>query len=177
MVIRFAFALLIAILSFPYCFFQSSRFVKLNSVFVRLRQSTQEMLDLYFFIFDVPDIPQQFQELVCIFFHSLLSQSHIMELFDIIIIVPIREVLLLEVLLELLPYNLLFIDIPYPPEVLPPYGCSSSQIEYGYPSLHISRVVLDFLIFSHLNKPRFRFLTILYLTIKGRRHCLPEFIM
>ena len=99
-----------------------------------------------------------------------------MELFDLIIIVPVREVLLLEILLELLPYNRLFIDLLYLPEVLPPYGFSSSQIEYGYLSLHISRVVLDLEIFSHPKKPSFSFLTIIYLTIEGRRPCLIKFI-
>ena len=99
-----------------------------------------------------------------------------MELFDITIIVPVREVILLEILLELLPHNLPFIDLLYFPEVLPPYGCSSSQIEDGYPSNHISREVLDLEIFLHPNKPRFSFVSILYHTIKGRRPCLPEFI-
>ena len=37
MVIRFTFALLIAILILSYCFFESSRFIKLNSIFLRLR--------------------------------------------------------------------------------------------------------------------------------------------
>ena len=66
-----------------------------------------------------------------------------MELFDLIIVVPIIEVHLLDMLLELFPDNLPFINIFHLPEVLPQYRCSSSEIEYGYPSLHISRVVLD----------------------------------
>ena len=37
LVIRFSFTFLIAILSFSYCLFKSSRFIKLNSIFVRLR--------------------------------------------------------------------------------------------------------------------------------------------
>ena len=99
-----------------------------------------------------------------------------MEFHDLIIIVPVRKVLLLEVLLELLPYNLSFIDLLYLPEVLPPYGCSSIQIEGGYSSLHISRIVLDLEIFPHPQKPSFSFLTSIYLTIEGRRPFLPEFI-
>ena len=57
-----------------------------------------------------------------------------------------------------------------------PYGFPSSQIQYGYPSLHISRVVLDLEIFSHPKKPSFSLLTILYLTIEGRWPCLLKFI-
>ena len=156
--IKFSLAFLIEILSFPYRFFHSSRFIKLNYVFVRLRKSTQETLDFHLLIFDVPDIPQQLQELVFIIFHGLLSQSQLMELFDIIIIVPVKEVRLLEILLELFPHNIPFINIFHLPEVLPPYGCSSSQIEDGYSSLHISRVVLDLEILSHPKNPRFSFL-------------------
>ena len=100
-----------------------------------------------------------------------------MELIDIIIIVPVIEVLLLEILLELFPHNLPFINLFHFPEVLPPYGCSSSQIEYGYPSLHISRIVLDLEIFSHPKKPSFSFLIVLYLAIKRRMLSLLGFIM
>ena len=99
-----------------------------------------------------------------------------MELFDLVIIVPVREVLLLEILLELLPHNLPFIDLLYFPEMLPPYGCSYGQIENGYSSFHIPRIVLDLEFFSHPKKPSFSFLTSLYLTIKGRRPFLLKFI-
>ena len=95
-----------------------------------------------------------------------------MELFDIIIIVPIREVLLVEILLELFPPNLPFIQLLYLLEVLPPNGCSSIQIEDGYTCLHISWIVLDFEIFLHPKKTSFSFLTGLYLTVKGSRPCL-----
>ena len=103
MVIWLTFALLIAILSLPYCFFKSSRFIKFNSIFVRLKQSTQKPLDIHLFISNVLDIPQQFQELICILFHGLLSQSQLMELLNFVIIIPVREVFLLEILLELFP--------------------------------------------------------------------------
>ena len=64
LVIWFVLALLVAILSFSYCFFQSSRFIELNLVFVILRKSTQKTLDLHLLIFYVPDIPQQLQKLL-----------------------------------------------------------------------------------------------------------------
>ena len=99
-----------------------------------------------------------------------------MELFNLIIILPIRDVLLLEIFLELFAYNISLIDLLYLPKVLPPHGFSSSQIEDDYHSLHISRVVLDLEIFSHPKKPRFSFLTILYLTIEVQRPCLLKFI-
>ena len=69
------------------------------------------MLDFHLIILNVPDIPQHLQELICIFFHGLLSQYQLKEFFDLIIIVPVREVLLLEILLELLPHNLYVIKI------------------------------------------------------------------
>ena len=100
-----------------------------------------------------------------------------MELFDLVIIVPVREVLLLEILLELLPHNIPFIDILYFPEMLPPYGCPSSQIENGYSIFHIPRIVLDLEIFSYSLNLSFSFSTILYLTIKGRRPFLLKFIL
>ena len=96
------------------------------------------MMDFQFFIFDVPNIPQQLQEPICILFQGLLSQSQLIKLFDIIIIVPIREVLLLEILLELFPHNSPFTTLIHLLEVLPLYGRSSSQIEDGYSILHIS---------------------------------------
>ena len=99
-----------------------------------------------------------------------------MELFDLIIIVPVREVLLLEILLELFPHNLPFIDLLHLPEVLPPYGCSSSRIGDGYSSLHIFGIVLDLEIFPHPKKPSFSFLSSLYLTIKSRMSCFLKFI-
>ena len=138
MVIRFTFALLIAILSLPYRFFKSSLFIKLNSLFVRLRQSTQKLLDLQFFISAVPDIPQQFQELIYIFIHGLLSQSQLMELLDLFIIIPVRKVFLLEILLELFPLQFPFTNLLYVLEVFPPNGCPSNQIEYGNSCLHVS---------------------------------------
>ena len=107
----------------------------------------------------------------------MLSQSQLMEIFDFIIIVLVREVLLLEIFMELFPDNLPFIYILYFPEVLPPYGCYSNQIEDGYSSLHIYRVVLYLEILSHPKNPSFSFLTIIYLTIEGRRPCLLKFIM
>ena len=109
LVVRFFLAFLIEILSFSYRLFQSSRFRELNLVFVGLRQSTQKALDFYLLIFNIPNIPQQFQEIVCIFLHRLLSQSQLMEFFDFIIIVLVREVLLLEIFLELFPDNIPFI--------------------------------------------------------------------
>ena len=57
------------------------------------------------------------------------------ELFDIVIIVPVREVLLVGILLELLPHDLSVIDLPHFLEVLPPYGFSSIHIEDGNLSL------------------------------------------
>ena len=134
------------------------------------------MLNFHFIISNVPHIPQQLQELICILFRGQLPQSQLMEFFNLIIIVPIREVLLLKILLELLPHNIPFTNLLHLLEVLPPYGCSSRQIQDGYPILHISKVVLDLEIFYHPKKPSFNFLTILYLTIKGSRLSLLEFI-
>ena len=134
------------------------------------------MLDFHSIIPNLPTIPQQPQEFVCIFFHGQLSQSQLVELFNLIIILPVREVLLFELLLELLPHNLSVIDLLQLPEVLPPYRCSSIQSEYGYHCLHISRVVLDLEILFHPKKPSFSFLTIFYVTIKGRRPFLLKFI-
>ena len=99
-----------------------------------------------------------------------------MELFDLVIIVPIIEVILLEILLELLPHNLPFIDLLYLSEIIPPYGCSFGQIENGYSSFHIPRIVLDLEIFPHPQKPSSSFLTSLYLTVEGRLPCLLKFI-
>ena len=170
------FPLLVAILRFSYFFFQSSGFIELNSVFVGLRQSPKKALYFYLLILNIPDIPQQFQELVCIFLHSLLSHYQLMEFFDFIIIVLVREVLLLEIFMELFPDILPFTYILYLPEVFPPNRRSSCQTENGYSSFHISRIILDLEIFSYSQKPSFILLTSLYLTIEGRRLCLPEFI-
>ena len=106
----------------------------------------------------------------------MLSQPQLIELFDLVIIIPIIEVLLPEIILELLPHNFPSINILHFPEVLPPYGCSSSQIEDGYSSLHISWIVLDLEIFPHPKNPSFNFLTIIYLSIEGRRSCLLKLI-
>ena len=121
MVIMFFFALLIAILIFPYCFFQSSRFIKLNSVFVRLRKSTQETLDFHLLTLDIPGISQRL--------HGLLSQSQLMKFFDLVMIVPVKEEFLLEIILELFPHNFPFINLLHFPAVFPPYGCPASQLK------------------------------------------------
>ena len=60
------------------------------------------------------------------------------------------------------------------------FGCMSNStawiyIEDGFPSLHISWVVLDLEILPHPKKPSFSFLTRFYLTIKCRRLCLLKF--
>ena len=95
-------------------------------------------MDFHLLIFDVPNIPQKFQELICILFHGMLPESHLMELFDLTIFIPVREVLLIEINLELFPHNLPFINLIHLPKVIPPYGCPSNQIEDGYYSFHIS---------------------------------------
>ena len=66
-----------------------------------------------------------------------------MEFFDLVIIVPVREIFLLEILLELLPLKPSFVDPLYLLEVLPPNGCPSVQIEYGNPCLHVPRMILN----------------------------------
>ena len=99
-----------------------------------------------------------------------------MEFFNLVIVVPIREVFLLEVLLELFPHNFPFINLLHFPAVLPPYGCPTSQIEDGYSSLHISWIVLDLEILPHPKKPSFNFLSSIYLAIKRRRFSLLKFI-
>ena len=86
---------------------------------------------------DVPYIPQQFQELICIFIHGLLSQSQLMELLDLVIIIPVRKVFPPEILLELFPLQFPFTDLLYLLEVFPPNGCLSIQIEYGNSGLHV----------------------------------------
>ena len=100
-----------------------------------------------------------------------------MKLFDLIIIVPVNEVFLLEILLELFPHNFPFINLLHFPAVLPPYGCSSSQIENGYSSLHIFKIVLDLEIILDPEKPSLCFLTVLCLTIEGRRPFLLKLIL
>ena len=72
-----------------------------------------------------------------------------MELFNLVIIVPVREVLLVEILLKLFPPTLPFYDLLHFLEVLPLNGCYYYQIEDGYPRFHIARVLLDSGIFSH----------------------------
>ena len=61
-----------------------------------------------------------------------------MELFDLIIIVRVREVLLREVFLKLSPSDLPLSDIIYMSKVLPPNRLSSMQVEDGNPRFHIS---------------------------------------
>ena len=134
------------------------------------------MLYFHFIILDVSVIPQHLQELVFILFHGQLSQYQLMEILNLVITILVREVFLSEILLELLPHNISIINISHLLEVLPPYRCSSIQIEDGYPCLHISRIVLDLEIFLHPKNLSFIFLTSLYLTIKCRRLCLLEFI-
>ena len=177
LVVRFSLALLVAILSFSYRFFQSFGFIEFNLVFVGLRQSTQKALDFYLLIFNILGIPQHFQERFFIFLHGLLSQSHLMEFFDFIIVVSVREVLLLEIFLELFPDNLPFVDLFHLHELFPPNRHHSSQVKDGYPILHISIIVLDLEIFSHTKNPSVSFLPSIYLTIEGRQLCLLEFIL
>ena len=72
-----------------------------------------------------------------------------MELSDFSIIVPIIEVLVLEIFLQFLSHNLSFINPLYFSKVIPQYRCSSIHIEYRYSSLHISWVALDLEILPH----------------------------
>ena len=118
-----------------------------------------ETMDFHFIILDVPDIPQQLQELVCILFLGLLTQPQFMEFFNLVIIVPIREVLLLEIFLELFLDNISLIYLIYFPKVFPPNRRSSCQIENRYLKFHISKIILDLEIFSYSQKPSFNFLT------------------
>ena len=96
------------------------------------------MLDLHLFISNIPDIPQQLQKIIFILFHGLLSQSQLMEFLNLVIIIPVREVFLLEILLELFPLKSPFIDPLYLLEVFPPNGYPAIQIEYGNSCLHVS---------------------------------------
>ena len=99
-----------------------------------------------------------------------------MECFHLIIIVPVREVISLEIFLELFPHIFSVFNLLYLPKVLPPNGCYSIQVEDCHPSLHISWIVLDLEIFIHPKNPIFNCLSILYLTVKGRRPFLFELV-
>ena len=150
--------------------------IKFNPVFVRLRQPTQKTLYFYFIILDIPDIPQYLQEIICILFHGLLSQYQLMELLNLVSIITVREVFLLEILLELFPLKSPFTNPLYLYEVFPPNGCPSIQIEYGNPCLHVSRLFLNLEVLLYPKKPSFSFLSNIYLTIKCRRFILLKFI-
>ena len=76
-----------------------------------------------------------------------------MELLNLVIIMPVREVFLPEIVLELFPLKSPFTDPLYLLEVLPPNGCPSIQIEYGNPFLHVSRIILNFEILLYSKKP------------------------
>ena len=114
-------------------------------------------------------IPQQFQELVCIFIHGLLSQSQLMEPVNLVIIILVREVFMPEILLGLFPLQFPFTDPLYLLEVFPPNGCSSIQIKNGNPCLHVSWIILHLKVLLYPKKPSFSLLPSIYLTIKCRR--------
>ena len=99
-----------------------------------------------------------------------------MKLFDLIIIILVREVLLLEILLELFPLKSPFTDPLYLFEVFPPNGCSSIHIEYGNSYLHVSWIILYLEVLLYPKEPSFSFLSHLYITIKCRRFSFPKFI-
>ena len=61
-----------------------------------------------------------------------------MELLNLVIIITVKEVFLLEILLELFPLKSPFTDPLYLLEVVTPNGFPSIQIEYGNPFLHVS---------------------------------------
>ena len=67
----------------------------------------------------------------------MLSQYHLIEFLDLVIIVPVKEVFLLEILLEPFPLKFSFTDPPYLLKVLPPNKCPSIQTKYGNPFLHV----------------------------------------
>ena len=135
------------------------------------------MMDLQFFISDVSDIPQQLEKLICIVFHGPLSQSQLMELLNLVIIIPVKEVFLLEIILELFPPKSPFTDPLYLLEVFPTNGCSSIQIEYCNSCLHVPQTILNLKLLLYPKKPRFSLLSSLYLTIKRRRFRFLEFIL
>ena len=98
-----------------------------------------------------------------------------MELFDLVIIVPVREVFLHEIILEPFPHKSSFTGPPYLLEVLPPNGCPSIQTEYGNPCLHVPQIILNLKVLLYPKKPSFNLLSSLYFTIK-RRFSLLKFI-
>ena len=99
-----------------------------------------------------------------------------MELLDLVIIIPVRKVFLPKILLELFPLQFPFTDLIYLLEVFPPNGFPSIQIEYGNSCLHVSWIILHLKVLIDPKKPRFSFLSHLYLTINSRRFRFPKFI-
>ena len=100
-----------------------------------------------------------------------------MELLNLIIIIPVREVFLLEILLELFPLQFPFTDLLYLLEVFPPNGCSSILIKYGKSCLHVSWIILYLIVLLYPKNPSFSFLSRLYLTIICKRFSFPKFIL
>ena len=99
------------------------------------------------------------------------------EPFHFFCIVPIEEVLLLEVLIELLPHNLPLIYILDLSTMIPLYRYSSIQIEYGHACLHVLEVVLDLEILPHPKNPSLNSFTWFGFTIKNGKFFLPKFPM
>ena len=99
-----------------------------------------------------------------------------MEILNLVIIIPVKEVFLPEILLELLPLQFPFTDPLYLLEVFPPNGCSSIQIKYGNSCLHVSGIIMHLKVLLYPKKPSFSLLSSLYLTIKCRRLSFLKFI-
>ena len=78
--------------------------------------------------------------------------------------------------LELFPLQFSFTDPLYLPEVFPPNGFSSIQIEYCNSYLHLSWIILHLKLLLDPKNPSFSLLSSLYLTIKCRRFSFPKFI-
>ena len=107
-------------------------------------------------------------------FHSHSSDPEFKELLHFLVIEMIREVLLLEVLLELLPSDPTFINMFHLLQLVPPHYSFSVSMVGGNPIFQIWWIVMQLEISLESKLPCFDIIFPFSFTIKGRWLELPQ---
>jgi hypothetical protein len=134
-------------------------------------------LNLEPLISEIIHIPQQLHEFLDTIFHGFLSQFQLMEFLPFLLIIPDRQIFILEILLKLLPFNLPFFNPFYFYKVFPPNQGSTVQTKDDDFGLLLLGVVMNFKLSFHSENPIFFLLNHFIYSVKGSWYILPKLLV
>jgi len=128
-------------------------------------------------ILDETHAPQNLQKSLFIFFHSHVSKFEFKELLHLIVIIMLWQLLLLEILFELLPWDYILIQMLELLELVLLHGGFPMKMVDNNSCFKVGWVIVQLEILPRAQQPCFKIFTFLILSIKCSWIDLPELFL